>query len=565
MSAFLELKNVTVGFGSPSNRTEVLHKVNLRVDENEFVAIVGFSGSGKSTLMNLLAGLVEPDEGEVLIHGEPAGLPGPHRGIMFQNYSLLPWLSVRGNIELAVKHARPGMKKATRQAYVQHYVDMVHLSGAEWKKPHELSGGMRQRVSLARTLAMQPDVLLLDEPLSALDALTRAVLQDEIVRIWEQAKRTVIMVTNDVDEGLLLADRIIPLNPGPYADLGPSYTVTLDRPRDRTTINQDPEFIRLRNDLNTYLDEVNTDTHHDTGAENPKLPTLEVKEEKPVYSPRTYIEFVNINKTYPTPKGPFVVVDEFNLRIRKGEVVALIGHSGCGKSTVLSMMASLNDITKGNITLDNKEIGGPGPDRGMVFQAPSLLPWMTAYGNVMLGVQVAYPDTTSEQHDEIVRYYLARVGLADAANKRPGELSQGMRQRVGLARAFALDPKVLLLDEPFGMLDSLTRHELQDVLIELLGSGEKTAMLVTHDVDEALFLADRVVMMTNGPCAKVGDILEVNFPRPRHRLDVLRHPQYYIYRAHVLRFLEEQDHQKEARDARRANEDRLQHAKDSAA
>ena len=203
--------------------------------------------------------------------------------------------------------------------------------------------------------------------------------------------------------------------------------------------------------------------------------------------------------------------------------------------------------------------------RGVVFQAPSLLPWMTTYGNVMLGVQVAYSNATPAQRDEIVRYYLARVGLADAADKRPGELSQGMRQRVGLARAFALDPKVLLLDEPFGMLDSLTRHELQDVLIELLGRDEKTAILVTHDVDEALFLADRVVMMTNGPCAKVGDILEVDFPRPRHRLDVLRHPQYYTYRAHLLRFLEEQDHHKEARDARHASEDQLQHAKGSVA
>ena len=211
MSAILELKDVSVGFGRPSSRTEVLRHLNLRVEENEFVAIIGFSGSGKSILMNLLAGLTEPDEGEVLMRGEPAGPPGPQRGIVFQNYSLLPWLSVFGNIELAVKHAFPSMSKKDRKPYIQHYIELVNLTAAEWKKPHELSGGMRQRVSLARTLAMQPDVLLLDEPLSALDAITRSVLQDELVKIWEQDKRTVIMVTNDVDEGLLIADRIIPL------------------------------------------------------------------------------------------------------------------------------------------------------------------------------------------------------------------------------------------------------------------------------------------------------------------------------------------------------------------
>lgn len=225
------------------------------------------------------------------------------------------------------------------------------------------------------------------------------------------------------------------------------------------------------------------------------------------------------------------------MRISKGEVVALIGHSGCGKSTVLSMIAGLNEITNGDILVDNREIAGPGTDRGMVFQAPSLLPWMTAYGNVMLGVGQAYPDMAPAQRDQIVRYYLSRVGLADAVDKYPRELSQGMRQRVGLARAFALDPKVLLLDEPFGMLDSLTRHDLQDVLIELLTRNEKTALMVTHDVDEAIFLADRIVMMTNGPAAKVGDVLEVKLSRPRQHLEVMNHPDYYLYREQMIDFL----------------------------
>ncbi|MBI1375702.1 MAG: ATP-binding cassette domain-containing protein [Phycisphaera sp.] len=251
--AFLELDNVSVGFGPLSNRTEVLKDVNLSVEENEFVAVIGFSGAGKSTLIALLAGLLPPDSGEVRLGGQVVAEPGPHLGIMFQNYSLLPWLSVYGNIELAVRQVFPQMKKAEIKAYIQHYIDMVSLTDAEWKKPHELSGGMRQRLSLARTLAMKPQVLLLDEPLSALDALTRAVLQDEIIRIWEEDRRTVVMITNDVDEAAIMADRIVPLTPGPEARLATEFPVTLPRPRARATLNFNPAFKKLRNEVTRYM------------------------------------------------------------------------------------------------------------------------------------------------------------------------------------------------------------------------------------------------------------------------------------------------------------------------
>src|SRR5437773_12010183 len=230
-----------------------------------------------------------------------------------------------------------------------------------------------------------------------------------------------------------------------------------------------------------------------------------------------YVELSNLTKTYPTPKGPAVIVKDFNLRIKKGEIVALIGHSGCGKSTVLSMLAGLSDISGGGIILAGKELAGAGPDRGMVFQSPCLLPWMTAFENVMLGVNQVFFTASKEERREIVEYYLSVVGLGEAMHKKPAELSQGMKQRVGIARAFALKPKMLLLDEPFGMLDSLTRYELQQVLIELWRKNKITALMVTHDVDEALFLADRIVMMTNGPAAEVGEIMQVNFPRPRER------------------------------------------------
>jgi nitrate ABC transporter ATP-binding subunit len=257
-----------------------------------------------------------------------------------------------------------------------------------------------------------------------------------------------------------------------------------------------------------------------------------------------YCELSKLTKIYPTPKGPAVIVKDFDLRIKKGEFVTLIGHSGCGKSTVLSMLAGLNSISDGGIILAGKELVGAGPDRGVVFQSPSLLPWMTAFENVMLGVEQVFYTASKDERREIVEYYLTVVGLGDAMHKKPAALSQGMRQRVGIARAFALKPKMLLLDEPFGMLDSLTRYELQQVLIELWRKNKITALMVTHDVDEALFLSDRIVCMTDGPEAEVGEIMDVNFPRPRERKAVMEHPDYYNLREHLIEFLEVRAHKK---------------------
>ncbi|MEM9446689.1 MAG: nitrate ABC transporter ATP-binding protein [Verrucomicrobiota bacterium] len=257
---------------------------------------------------------------------------------------------------------------------------------------------------------------------------------------------------------------------------------------------------------------------------------------------KAFFETWNLGKTYKTPKGPAVIVRDFNLKMERGEFVCIIGHSGCGKSTVLSMVAGLNEITEGGVVLDHREIDGAGPDRGVVFQSPCLLPWMTAYNNVMLGVDQVYSHVSQEEREQVVEYYLSVVGLSDAMHKMPAELSGGMKQRVGLARAFALSPKMLLLDEPFGMLDKLTKFELQHVLLELWNRERLTAMMVTHDVDEAIFLADRVVMMTNGPEAEVGDILEIPFKRPRDRHEIMDDPQYYELREHLITFLEERAH-----------------------
>ncbi len=262
----------------------------------------------------------------------------------------------------------------------------------------------------------------------------------------------------------------------------------------------------------------------------------------------SFLEISQLGKVYPSPSGqPAVIVEHFDLKIRKGEFITLIGHSGCGKSTVLSMIAGLTGVSSGGVILAGKEVVGAGPDRGVVFQAPCLLPWLTAFENVMLGIDQVYYTADIEEREQIAEYYLSVVGLADAMHRKPAELSQGMRQRCGIARAFALSPKMLLLDEPFGMLDSLTRYELQDVLLDLWQKDQKTALMVTHDVDEALFLSDRVVMMTNGPAATVGEILEVKFPRPRSRKQLLEDPEYYRLREHLMGFLEERSHLRPAR------------------
>jgi nitrate/nitrite transport system ATP-binding protein len=247
--AFLELKNVSKSFAGGS----VLKDVNLSIEKGEFVAIVGYSGAGKTTLISLIAGLLRPDSGSMTLNDLEITEPGPDRGIVFQNYSLLPWLSVYENIQLAVDQIFPNWSAAKKQQHIEKHIAMVNLTPAREKKPGELSGGMRQRVSVARALAMDPQILLLDEPLSALDALTRATLQDEVSRIWEENHKTVVMITNDPDEGIYLADRIIPLTAGPGATLGPSFQVEIPRPRGRKAINHDPHFKDIRRQVTEYL------------------------------------------------------------------------------------------------------------------------------------------------------------------------------------------------------------------------------------------------------------------------------------------------------------------------
>ncbi|NJK40396.1 MAG: ATP-binding cassette domain-containing protein [Acaryochloridaceae cyanobacterium SU_2_1] len=250
-----------------------------------------------------------------------------------------------------------------------------------------------------------------------------------------------------------------------------------------------------------------------------------------------YLVIENASKLYETPQGPYTVLTSINLTISEGEFVCLIGHSGCGKSTLLDMVSGFRRPTFGEVRLQNQRIEEPGPDRMVVFQNYSLLPWKSAFDNIYLAVKTVYPHKSKAEKVAIVREHLEMVGLTDAADKRPSELSGGMKQRVCIARALAIRPKLLILDEPFGALDAITREEMQEELLKIWQDHRVTVLMVTHDIDEAIFLADRVVMMTNGPGAEIGEIMTIPFARPRDRTQIVENPDYYSLRNHALEFL----------------------------
>lgn len=252
----------------------------------------------------------------------------------------------------------------------------------------------------------------------------------------------------------------------------------------------------------------------------------------------SYLQLTQVSIEFPTDTGPYRALDNVNLSINKSEFISLIGHSGCGKSTVLNIVAGMYCATSGGVLLEDKEVNAPGPDRAVVFQNHSLLPWLTVYDNVALAVNQVFKGqkNKTEMRDWIL-HNLELVHMTHALEKRPSEISGGMKQRVGIARALAMQPKVLLMDEPFGALDALTRAHLQDSLMEIHTDLGNTVIMITHDVDEAILLSDKIVMMTNGPAATVGEILDINLPRPRDRLELADNPEYAHYRAQVLEFL----------------------------
>lgn len=259
------------------------------------------------------------------------------------------------------------------------------------------------------------------------------------------------------------------------------------------------------------------------------------------------LDLTQLGMRFPTPQGEFVALKNVNLPIQKGEFISLIGHSGCGKSTVLNLVAGLHTPTDGGVILEGREVSGPGPERAVVFQNHSLLPWLTVYQNVELAVKQIAQGRSKHWVREQVEHYLALIQLSHAADKKPDEISGGMKQRVGIARALALRPKVLLMDEPFGALDALTRARLQDALMDIQVELSNTIIMITHDVDEAVLLSDKIVMMTNGPAATIGEVLSIDLPRPRDRVQLADDVTYQKYRQSVLRFLYEKQSHSEPR------------------
>ena len=374
--------------------------------------------------------------------------PGPERGIVFQQYSLLPWMTVYENVALAVDAVNRRRRRAReRRPLTEELIELVNLTPAAGKRPRELSGGMRQRVAVARGLAMQPKVLLMDEPFSALDALTRATLQDELLRIWGVRRPTVILVTNDVDEAILLADRIYPMTPGPGAVLGPAIEVGLPRPRERRHMSLTPAYQKARQGIVEFLRACRRAGEADAMAPpSSRSPQL--------------------GKTYDTPAGPAVIVRDFTLYVARGRVRLPPRPLRLRQDHGAVDPDGPHPPTTGGVVIGGREIDGPGTDRGVVFQSATLLPWLSIRDNVRLALdqvraaaaRAARPTPTS-----------TRSAWPAWAIAIPREMSAGMQQRVGIARAFALEPRLLLLDEPFSLLDALTRMELQDQLDDAVG------------------------------------------------------------------------------------------------
>jgi len=266
---------------------------------------------------------------------------------------------------------------------------------------------------------------------------------------------------------------------------------------------------------------------------------------------KSHLELSQVGIEFPTPKGPFCALQDVNLKVNEGEFISLIGHSGCGKSTVLNIVAGLYQATTGGVILDNKEVSEPGPERAVVFQNHSLLPWLSVYKNVELAVKQTRNGRTKAEIKDWVEHNLELVHMTHAKDKLPSEISGGMKQRVGIARALSMEPKVLLMDEPFGALDALTRAHLQDSVMEIHAELGNTVIMITHDVDEAVLLSDRIVMMTNGPSATIGEVLDIDLARPRDRLKLADNPQYNHYRHEVLTFLYEKQRKVESVDSRK--------------
>lgn len=487
MPAKIRFDGVTKSFGRGRAAHNVLEDITLEAREREFLCILGPSGCGKSTLLAMAAGLEQPSQGRIEVDGKLVTGPDPSRMVVFQEYGVFPWATVWQNVVLGIRH----FTEAKQRAIATHTIDLVGLSGFENTYPGQLSGGMRQRLEVARSLVVSPEILLMDEPLSALDALTRLTVRAEIVRIWKETSTTILFVTHDVDEALQLGDRVALLSGAP-AKLIDVVDIDLPRPRDISTA----AYERLKAKVSLACGAATTSpkaklSNHD-GEKKPK------------------IVLQGIDQVFGRDGDKLKVLDDINLTIGDGEFVCLLGASGCGKSTLLNIASGLLRPTRGRVSIDGEEIRGPHPRRIFVFQENAIFPWANVEENVRLGIRRLGGEVQQRKIDEA----LEMVGMTKYRTALPHELSSGMKQRVEVARALAVSPDVLLMDEPFAALDSGTRISLCGELLRIWDQQRITILFVTHDVTEAVNLAERVVVFTARP-GRIAEVVPIEIPRPR--------------------------------------------------
>lgn len=534
--AVLELREICKAHGRGAHRHVLFHKLDLRVAEGEWLVVLAADGRGKTSLISLMAGLQLADEGEVLFRGLPVLCTAAANGALLRGAALRPWLSVHDNLVAALAHTYRSLPVSRQHELATHYARRLDLDDVRAQKPRKLDATQRCRALLARTLALEPELLLLDEPLRDLDACTRAALCDALALLPELRKRSCVWITDDVDEALQLADRIVVLQAGGDGDsrLGAMVRVELPRPRRRLALQHDADYIALRKTLIEALQEA-VPTSLVTGSAGPHLPSQDdpapaaANDEHGTVRrsprPERYLEFSAVGSDGSSAR------ERFSLKVEQGECVALMGPPDGRASTLLAMAAGLQPIAHGAIVLDGRQIGAPAADRYRLTATPPLQPWRSVSDNLMQDVRAQFPQLDAAARAAVVLHYLARVGL-DAESHRAGSLSARAQQSLALARAFALSPKLLLLDEPFAALAQPDRWTVQAQLLALWSRTRPTLLLKTHDIDEAILLADRIVVLGDEAASH-----EVRLPRPRSRLGMLGQPAYYTLRSQLLRAL----------------------------
>lgn len=476
-------KNMDKTFETSRGAVHVIEDVTLNVHENELLVLFGPGQCGKSTMINCMSGLEPVTEGSVEVNGKKVIKPGPDRGVVYQRMALFPWLTVMGNVEYGPKMR--GVPKKERRERAQHYIELVGLKGFENSYPNQLSGGMQQRVGIARAYCNEPDVLFMDEPFGHLDAQTRYLMQEDLMKIWEKEKRTIVFVTNNIEEAIYLADRIIVMTNCP-TKIKKEYKIDLPRPRNYV----DEEFLKLREEISTVVDKA-------------------LQEGENMEKQDIILHVDHMTKCF----GDLKVLNDISFDVHRGEFLCIVGPTGCGKTTFLNCITGLYDLTGGQILVNGELVDTKKHNIAYIFQEYSTMSWLTVEENVAFGLKMKRmpKDVIKKEVAEV----LEMVGLTKYKDYYPVELSTSMLQRVVIARAFAVKPDILLMDEPYGQLDVELRFRLEDELIKLWQKLGTTVIFITHNIEEAVYLSENILVLTNKPTS-IKHKLENTLPRPRN-------------------------------------------------